>query len=113
MGGLRRARYVQRRRTTRSPTGREPHGDGVPVLVAGVTTCQGGRENRTAGRRGTGRSCCPGWEVCEMQDAQNSSGRHPGTRQARPAAGEVVSTVVQSAVVHTGPTVASTPTRVR
>ena len=27
-----------------SPTGREPYGDTVPVVVAGVTTCQGGRE---------------------------------------------------------------------
>jgi hypothetical protein len=26
-----------------SPTGREPYGDTVPVVVAGVTTCQGGR----------------------------------------------------------------------
>ena len=49
MGGLRRARYVQRRRTTGSPTGREPYGDGVPVVVAGVTTCRGGRESRSQG----------------------------------------------------------------
>ena len=26
-----------------SPTGREPYGDTVPVVVAGVTACQGGR----------------------------------------------------------------------
>jgi hypothetical protein len=26
-----------------SPTGREPYGDTVPVVVAGVATCQGGR----------------------------------------------------------------------
>jgi len=26
-----------------SPKGREPHGDRGPVVVAGVTTCQGGR----------------------------------------------------------------------
>jgi len=31
VGGLRRARYVQRRRTAGSPTGRESQGDGVPV----------------------------------------------------------------------------------
>src|SRR6266545_4349388 len=37
-----------------SPTGREPYGDGVPIVVAGVTTCQGGRESRSTGRRGTG-----------------------------------------------------------
>ena len=32
-----------------SPTGREPHGDGVPVVVAGATTGQGGRESRPQG----------------------------------------------------------------
>ena len=32
-----------------SPKGREPYGDGVPVVVAGVTTCQGGRESRPQG----------------------------------------------------------------
>jgi len=31
------------------PTGREPYGHGVPVVVAGVTTCQGGRESRLQG----------------------------------------------------------------
>jgi hypothetical protein len=36
------------------PTGREPYGHGVPVVVAGVTTCQGERESRCTGRRGTG-----------------------------------------------------------
>jgi hypothetical protein len=49
VGGLRRARYVQRRRTTGSPTGREPYGDGVPVVVAGVTTCREVRESRNKG----------------------------------------------------------------
>ena len=33
-----------------SPKGREPYGDGVPVVVAGVTTCQGGRESRPQGQ---------------------------------------------------------------
>jgi hypothetical protein len=28
---------------------REPYGDTVPVVVAGVTTCQGGREGRPQG----------------------------------------------------------------
>lgn len=46
MGGLRRARYVQRRRTTGSPTGRELYGDGVPIVVAGVATCREVRESR-------------------------------------------------------------------
>jgi len=32
-----------------SPKGRESYGDRVPVLVAGVTTCQGGREGRPQG----------------------------------------------------------------
>jgi hypothetical protein len=45
-------------RTTRtnvgSPMGRESYGDAVPVVVAGVTPCQGGRESRPHGRRGTG-----------------------------------------------------------
>ena len=70
MGGLRRARDVQRRRTAGSPTGREPYGDGVPVVVAGVTTCQGGRESRATGRRGTGDRAVQRWEVCGMQNAE-------------------------------------------
>src|SRR4051812_9451310 len=45
--------YVALARTARtnvgSPTGREPYGDGVPVVVAGVTTCRGGRESRPQG----------------------------------------------------------------
>jgi hypothetical protein len=32
-----------------SPTGREPQGDGGPVLVVGVTPHQGGRESRPQG----------------------------------------------------------------
>ena len=32
-----------------SPKGREPYGDRVPVVVAGVTPCQGGREGRPQG----------------------------------------------------------------
>jgi hypothetical protein len=41
--------YVRRRRTTGSPTGRESYGDGAPVVVAGVTACQGVRESRAQG----------------------------------------------------------------
>jgi hypothetical protein len=45
--------YVTLGRTTRtnagSPAGREPQGDGVPVVVVGVTTHQGGRESRPQG----------------------------------------------------------------
>jgi hypothetical protein len=32
-----------------SPTGREPQGDGVPILVVGLTPHQGGRESRPQG----------------------------------------------------------------
>ena len=41
-----------------SPNGREPHGDGGLVVVAGVTTGQGGRESRLQGEGGqvTGHS---------------------------------------------------------
>ena len=46
--------YVTLGRTTRtnagSPAGREPQGDGVPVVVVGVTTHQGGRESRLQGK---------------------------------------------------------------
>jgi hypothetical protein len=45
--------YVTLGRTTGtnvgSPAGREPHGDGVPIVVVGVTTHQGGRESRLQG----------------------------------------------------------------
>ena len=46
--------YVTLLHTTRtnvgSPTGREPYGDGVPVVVVGVTTHRGGRESRPQGK---------------------------------------------------------------
>ena len=35
-----------------SPTGREPYGDGGPVVVVGVTPHQGGRESRPQGEGG-------------------------------------------------------------
>jgi len=45
--------YVTLLRTTvtnvGSPNGRESHGDGGPVVVAGVTPGQGGRESRSQG----------------------------------------------------------------
>ena len=48
------AAYVTLGRTTGtnagSPTGREPYGDGVPVVVVGATTHQGGRESRPQGK---------------------------------------------------------------
>jgi hypothetical protein len=50
MSGLPTSRSdVQRRRTTGSPTGREPQGDGEPVVVVGVTPHQGARESRAQG----------------------------------------------------------------
>jgi hypothetical protein len=53
------AAYVTLRRMTGtnagSPTGRESYGDGGLVVVAGVTTGQGGRESRPQG------------EVCEAR----------------------------------------------
>jgi hypothetical protein len=48
--------YVTLSRTTEtnagSPVGREPYGDGGLVVVAGVTTGQGGRESRLQGEGG-------------------------------------------------------------
>ena len=48
--------YVTLLRTTEtnvgSPVGREPQGDGGPVVVAGVTPGQGGRESRPQGEGG-------------------------------------------------------------
>jgi hypothetical protein len=40
---------VQQRRTRDQPTGREPHGDGVPIVVVRFTPHQGGRESRPQG----------------------------------------------------------------
>jgi hypothetical protein len=46
--------YVTLLRTTRtnagSPVGREPYGDGVLIVVVGVTAHRGGRENRPQGK---------------------------------------------------------------
>ena len=53
-GRLNRARYVQRCEHGIA-YGRESYGDGVPLVVGGVTSAQSGdRESRTTGRRGTG-----------------------------------------------------------
>jgi hypothetical protein len=65
--------YVVRGRMTGtnagSPAGREPHGDGVPIVVVGVATHQGGREP-SAGRRGTGDGTTKNREVCVTQNAE-------------------------------------------
>jgi hypothetical protein len=69
--------YVTLGRTTEtnagSPTGREPHGDGGPIVVVGVTPHQGGRESRSTGRRGPGDRTSERREVCVMQIAQRYS----------------------------------------
>jgi len=48
--------YLTLHRTTEtnvgSPKGCESYGDGGPVVVAGATTCQGGRESRPQGQGG-------------------------------------------------------------
>lgn len=41
--------YVPQIRNTRSPKGRESYGDGVFVVVVGVTPHQGERESRSQG----------------------------------------------------------------
>ena len=41
---------VQQGRTWDQPSGREPQGDGVPIVVVGATTHQGGRESRPQGK---------------------------------------------------------------
>jgi hypothetical protein len=62
VGGLTRARYVRRGRTAGSPTGREPYGDGVPVVVRG-------RESRSRGEGAQVVSDVQEREACVMQDA--------------------------------------------
>jgi hypothetical protein len=52
--------YSQQQSTTGLPTGREPYGNGVPVVVVGVTTDQGGRESRPQGEGGQ-VSLTTGW----------------------------------------------------
>src|SRR6266404_6310071 len=48
-GGLETGRAA---RNAGSPTGREPYGDGVLVVVDGVTSVQGARESRVQGEGG-------------------------------------------------------------
>ena len=54
-----------------SPTGREPYGDTGLVVVAGVTTCQGGG-NTVHRAKGARRWMFSIREVCEMQDAETA-----------------------------------------
>jgi hypothetical protein len=53
-----------------SPKGRESYGDTVPVVVAGVTTCQGGREGRPQGQGAQVIGHQRDREACEMQSAE-------------------------------------------
>lgn len=53
-----------------SPTGRESYGDGGPVVVAGLTPDQGGRESRPQGEGGQVTRIHQTREVCEMQIAE-------------------------------------------
>lgn len=53
MNGMLKSRYyVHRGRTRDHLRGEVPYGDGGPVVVAGVTSCQGGRESRPQGQGG-------------------------------------------------------------
>jgi hypothetical protein len=45
---------VQQRRTAGLPTGGDPYGNGVPTVVVGVTTHQGGRESQPQGEGAQG-----------------------------------------------------------
>jgi group II intron reverse transcriptase/maturase len=56
-----------------SPKGREPYGDRVPVVVAGVTTCRGGREGRPQGQ-GAQVIGCYDRKACGMQNADTVLG---------------------------------------
>ena len=56
-----------------SPKGRESYGDRVPVVVAGVTTRQGGREGRPQGE-GAQVIGYHNRKVCEMQSAETVLG---------------------------------------
>ena len=49
MSGEPKSLYVSRWRNMGSPKGREPYGDGVFVVVAGVTPRRGERESRSQG----------------------------------------------------------------
>ena len=57
-----------------SPKGRESYGDAVPVVVAGVTTCQGGRESRPQGEGEQVIGHHEDREVCVMQNAETVLG---------------------------------------
>jgi hypothetical protein len=98
VGGLRHARYVRRRRTRdrRSRVGREPYGDGVPIVVVGVTSHQGDRESRSQGE-GAQVIVTSSERGMRNADRRNGAGCHPearsltasGTITGEPGAGKL------------------------
>ena len=84
-----------------SPKGCEPYGDRVPVVVAGVTTCQGGREGRPQGE-GAQVIGYYNREVCEIAERRNGTGCPPRPWQERPAVQRTVPTDVQPRPVPAG-----------
>ena len=61
---------VRQGRTRDQPSGREPQGDGVPIVVVGVATHQGGRESRPQGEGAQVAGPLSDREVCVMQSAE-------------------------------------------
>ena len=57
-----------------SPKGREPYGDGGPVVVVGIAPYQGGRESRLQGQGGQVIGYSNTREACEMQNAETVLG---------------------------------------
>ena len=52
------------------PTGRESYGNGVSIVVVGVTPHQGERESRSQGEVKQVIECRSYWEVREMRRAE-------------------------------------------
>ena len=64
--------------TTGSPKGREPQGDGVPIVVGGVATTHGGWESQPQGEGGQEL------DLREMQGMRNAESRTYSTSNAYP-----------------------------
>jgi hypothetical protein len=77
---------VQQRRTRDQPSGREPQGDGVPIVVVRVTPHRGGRESRPQGEGAQATGCrTPGG----MRNAERRNGtRFPAASNRGMVAGE-------------------------
>ena len=76
-GRLRHARYVQRKRNSGSPKGRQPYGDGVPVVVVGVTPHQGERESRLQGQVAQVSTINQERRGTRNADSRSLTGDHP------------------------------------